>query len=390
MKNKTGITFKAVLKNIAALAFGCVAGLLLLEVVMRIYNPFEQRVRGNRIILPAHRKYVMTNKDIKGIPSKIIHTKNALGFRGPEKPADDFRNCLSIIAVGGSTTECLYLPDGGDWPAILGDSLKIHFKRFWINNAGLDGHSTFGHIILLKDYLVAIRPKVVLFLIGSNEIENTGNSGFESSHIKDKIRFSSIEAFFKSVSAYSEVGSLILNLYRYVRARARGLPHQIVDLKAIPRMPYPEVRLADLLKEHSVKYIPFFEKRLKALLRLSKENGILPVLITQPTLAGEGTDPVTQVNLAAIRMAGRSGYAEWKLLELYNDVTRRIGKDEGVLVVDLAREMPKNSSYYYDFLHYTEAGSKKVAEIIQPHLLQYLVKSFPTLAVGGESHPQNR
>jgi hypothetical protein len=39
--------------NLTALAFGCILGLLLLEAVLRIYNPFEQCVRGDRIVLPA-------------------------------------------------------------------------------------------------------------------------------------------------------------------------------------------------------------------------------------------------------------------------------------------------------------------------------------------------
>ena len=72
-----------------------------------------------------------------------------------------FEDYLTIIAVGGSTTECFLIADGQDWPAILGEKLKKSFNLVWINNAGLDGHSTFGHNVLMKDYIVKIKPKVV-------------------------------------------------------------------------------------------------------------------------------------------------------------------------------------------------------------------------------------
>lgn len=54
---------------------------------------------------------------------------------------------MTIISVGGSTTECFYISDDKTWTHILGMKLKSVFTRVWINNAGLDGHSTFGHII---------------------------------------------------------------------------------------------------------------------------------------------------------------------------------------------------------------------------------------------------
>ena len=40
----------------------------------------------------------------------------------------------------------------------------------WINNAGLDGATTYRHLILMEDYLIKLRPKVVLFLVGINDV----------------------------------------------------------------------------------------------------------------------------------------------------------------------------------------------------------------------------
>ncbi len=72
--------------------------------------------------------------------------------------------------MGGSTTECFYLSDDKTWQFNLEQKLKLKFKNIWINNAGLDGHSTFGHQILLDDYLIKIKPKIILFLVGVNDV----------------------------------------------------------------------------------------------------------------------------------------------------------------------------------------------------------------------------
>jgi lysophospholipase L1-like esterase len=378
------------LMSLAAVIFGCLVGILLLEFALRIHNPVESRIRGNRIVLPVGKKYVLNNRDIPGIPAEIVHTKNSIGFRGPEIPSEDLDSTLTVIAVGGSTTECVYLPDGEDWPSLLADLLKPEFRRVWINNAGLDGHSTFGHLVLMNDYIARIKPKVVLFLIGRNEIGNTGDTGFEASHVKGRVLFSSFKAFTKSLSAHSELGSVLLNLYRIGRARLRGLPHKVVDWKSISTTAYPEPDLDSLIAEHSQKYLPLYEERLRRLISACAEAGVFPVFITQPTLLGPGVDPVTHLNLAAVRVEGWSGYAHWRILEAYNDVTRRIGKENGVPVVDLAADMPRSSLYYYDSVHFTVAGSKEVAGCVARRLIPILLTRFPEYAESPTHGPSPR
>ena len=76
------------------------------------------------------------------------------------------------------------------------------------------------------------------------------------------------------------------------------------------------------------------------------------------------------------------GATAWQVLELYNDVTREVGRERGVLVIDLAREMPKNSTYYYDLMHYTNAGAARVADIIAAQLTPFLARKFPAYYQG--------
>src|SRR5580704_17588568 len=81
-----------------------------LEIFLRIYNPFHFRLKGDRILLPINQEVRIRNTINPKLDSLIINTRNALGFRGPDTPAN-FRQVLSIITVGGSTTECRFLSD---------------------------------------------------------------------------------------------------------------------------------------------------------------------------------------------------------------------------------------------------------------------------------------
>ena len=58
------------------------------------------------------------------------------------------------------------------------------------------------------------------------------------------------------------------------------------------------------------------------------------------------------------------GKAYWEKLEIYNDVTRNLAKKENVLLIDLARKMPKSTSLFYDCVHYTNAGAEVVSQIL--------------------------
>jgi hypothetical protein len=53
-----------------------------------------------------------------------------------------------------------------------------------------------------------------------------------------------------------------------------------------------------------------------------------------------------------------------------------------VKVVDLARELPKSSRYFYDNVHYTNEGAERVAEIIYSSACPYLAKRYPQYRTG--------
>lgn len=372
---------RTLILNVVTILFGVIIALLLLEVCLRVYNPFQARIKGNRIVLATNKTYRIKNNLIKGLDPEITVTRNSVGFRGPNPPAD-FGNHLTLVTVGGSTTQCFFLSDDQTWSARLGRRLEQSFGQVWVNNAGLDGHSTHGHLVLLEDFLIPMRPKVALFLVGANDVARSSIDEWDAENVKSGLQFHSPKALIKSLSAYSEVVALGLNAYRSFNAYQEGLIHQQLDLTKQGYLEVTEEAQRQYVELQGGSHLQGYEARLRRIVSLCREAGIEPVLVTQPLLAGAGTDDVTGVDLARVRAYGprQTGKMYWDVVELYNDVTRRVGGENNLLVIDLARELPKTSRYFYDFIHYTPQGAEATAEIISRSLCPALQAKYPEYA----------
>jgi lysophospholipase L1-like esterase len=341
------------------------------EILLRVFHPFPVRLKGDKIVLPQDQTYKIKNTGSMKLDKRIVHKKNHLGFRGKEKP-EGFENYFSIVTVGGSTTECFYINDGKDWPHLLGDNLENNFKLLWINNAGLEGHSTFGHQILLDDYLIKLQPKVILFLTGINDV------GIENLRTEDVHNLASQHpnSFFSKLADYSEVFNLIRIIQKYRNAKKMNLTNNNIDLQKLDKLLLSKVAIKKIVSQqisHSINY----RGRILKLVETCRKNNIEPVLITQPCLYGAGIDSITGIDLETIKIdKENNGKAGWKILQLYNDQARSVAKETNTCLIDLANEMPKNSLYFYDFVHYTNDGCTKVAEIISKDISPFFKSKF--------------
>ncbi|HMO81782.1 MAG TPA: SGNH/GDSL hydrolase family protein [Pyrinomonadaceae bacterium] len=354
------------LKNIGYVLFLVLFTILALEVMLRLYNPFASRLRGDKIMLPVNRVHHIENDHNPRLDKYILRTTNSLGFRGPEKP-NDLENRLSIVTVGGSTTECYYLSDDKTWSAVLMRDLESSFERVWLNNAGLDGHSTFGHQILLDDFLVRLRPKIILYLVGANDVGREDLVDYDESIIDRPLA---------NVLKKSEIFNIYLNYHRAEAARRLGVKHEHLDFARVGTRDLSTDEMDRILAQHN-QWLKDFRTRLLRLIESTKAAGIEPILLTQPTVVGVGVDPETGADLKKIALsAGSNGELYWRTLELYNQQTREIGRATNTTVIDLAVEMPKSTEFYYDAIHFTNAGAARVASVIAKDIRLYLKSNY--------------
>lgn len=337
-------------KNLLALGIGVVLALVLAELILRIYNPFSRRVRGREIVLPAGEVYEFSNVRLRGLDSHVRHSKNKLGFRGPEW-SDDTAG-LRIFCIGGSTTECFYLNDGDDWPAVMASALKKNNpgRKIWVNNAGLDGHSTRGHEVLLRDHVSKLKPDYIVFLVGCNDLAAVGFNPFEQYHLLKNLPF--YHRF--------EVYQLYLNFRLAREAKKRGIGHQDVNPEQ-----WPVADTAGWKKSAvAASELDAYRKRLAVLAELCLKCGARPVFVTQPCLLSDARDSVTGVYLGSCRYNDQSGLHYRARLDQINAATVAFCAERKFTCIRADRLLAPSSAYYYDFFHYTKAGSAEMGKIV--------------------------
>lgn len=350
---------------------------VLMEVGLRIHDPFHLRLKGNKIVLPVDQQVIITNQINPKLDAVIVNTRNHLGFRGANLPADT-GSLLKIVTVGGSATECHFLNDDKTWPYLLGKALADSLGRCWLNNAGFDGHSTYGHIILLNDHVKQLRPSAVVFLAGINDVEANSPTFHDNLNTRGgKVGWR--HYLFEN----SEVLNVALTFFRGWRSqRFNNTTDELLVLDSVRRQPLSEgVMRARLAAQEP--FLAGYRSRLEQLADTCLAWHILPVFLTQPDQFGAGRDPVTGADLELFPVDGpdaaMNGELLWEMLERYNDVVRSVCAERGLPMVDLARLMPKNSLYFYDMTHFTNQGAAEVSRLLSGPLSALFRQRFPYL-----------
>lgn len=357
-------------KNFKALMFSLGLAILLCEIILRIYNPFPFALQKGKLVIPANISKTFDNKWISRLDKNIYYSRNSLGFRGPEKPTST--GYISMITIGGSTTACTFLSDSCTWAFLLGKKLQLTNPNVWLNNAGVDGHSSFGHLLMLRDHIVPLKPDIAIFLMGINDTETDQSVEFDEMTEK-KIQTRSVKSFIKSLFNYSELGRTAFHFYQVRIAYKKGLYHQDIDVKKLIDNPQPDSIFIIRLQRQQV-FLSGYKRRTDSIIKICQDAGIKPVFLTQPSLFGDFRDPQTGIEMKDkwINLKDKdNALLQEKILEQYNDVLRK--DSTRIKVIDLARKMPKNSDYYYDFIHFTNKGAEKVAEILAAELA-FMVK----------------
>jgi lysophospholipase L1-like esterase len=227
---------------------------------------------------------------------------------------------------------------------------------------------------------------VVVFLIGINDMGRDQMPGLVTPYDENLTdRGRTVRPLFDVVADHSEVGSLLYNLDRSLRAWLLGFSHVIVD--SVGRGQPFNVFVGDRgvnaqgLLDRFDAFQPGYRERLKTLIDEVRKHGITPILVTQPFLWGDEVDPTTGHDLGNLKetLLGESttSLVYWKALEKYNATMRGVAETSGVTLVDLARMLPKDSFLYVDRMHFSNAGAAKVGKIIANAMCEKLQREFP-------------
>lgn len=99
----------------------------------------------------------------------FLYRRDRYGLRGDYGSLSQ----IDILAIGGSTTNELHIGEGQTWTDVLAENFRANGRAVTVANAGVDGHSTVGHLCSFEGWFPALpelRPRYVLAYIGINDI----------------------------------------------------------------------------------------------------------------------------------------------------------------------------------------------------------------------------
>jgi len=370
MDNNIILVLKKILNFFIYFFIILIITIVILEIIFRIVKPYNLGLADGTISLAYNKKYKIKNFN-KQLDNYIYFTKNNLGFRG-EEPPSDFNNYLTIIASGGSTTENARLTDDKTWVYFLGNLINNSYNKTWINNAGFAGHSTKAQLIIIKEHILKLKPKIIIILTGINDLGNVERDRFiENIHVP-----AIISKPFNFLKKNSYLFSFLHYLNEQIICRIVGLGYRL-DFN-LETLDYLEINKTE---EEKIKTIHLdkmnvFKTNLEKIVELLKQNSIIPVIVAQSTLCGNVIEEQTKKDLSKIKIGLINGKLYNELLDLYNAEALKIAEKNNLLYIDLEKKLGKKYEYYFDYIHYTNKGSERVAEIINEGLSPLLIKNF--------------
>ena len=354
---------KLALRGVLTLMSGLFT-LLLLELALRIISP-------GSVFTPAFdmRPHVRVRIDaagLAGVSPVGTYSTNKWGMRGDEPPSD-WGGWTTLVCVGGSTTQCFELDDHKTWPWLLQEDLRRAVPHVWVGNGGISGTSTMGHILFMQDVISVTRPDIVIFLIGNNE---KFNYVFGTNPSANSIARQRTSLSYRLFCA----SRLLQVLYSMKKAWFDEIPvlgtpwassFEPQPLRG-PEIEIPE-DLHDLLRDPDMT-----RNNVRRLISLARGMGVTPVFLTQPMLF-EDTPywrSVERVDFAASDTSVVSAATWWRLLDMDNRDIMEVCAEESVACYDLASVVPHDRRYFFDDVHFSEAGAALVADSVSAFLLR--------------------
>ena len=381
--------------NFVLIGVSVVVAALLGEVVLRVAYPppyayFIRRPNEVRVVDPKP-------EFLPGISGEASFTSSSMGLRadeiGPEH--EEF-----YLVFGGSTAECMYLDDTEAWPWLIQDLLnKAHdTDRYWIGNAGVSGQTSRQHVYQMHHLLRQMREvKTALVLVGANDLQLTtrSESGFEPVEIRlddDFLKVSGDE-FGKLRSPFMlhpEHGTDSWENTGYGRL-LRRLNDAVVELpkhrsKYLDKdgANYNQWRVHRRESDDIIDTLPDlsaglheYRRNLNMMIDIAQRNDCRLILLTQPTSWREDmpADEVALLWMGGIgdhqSNPGCTYYTPRALAEgidTYNQALVDVCEQRGAEYIDLANIIPKSSEYFFDDMHFNEAGARLMAESIVEYL----------------------
>lgn len=338
--------------------FSSFFALVLIEICLRLFSYGDDwvKIKEANVLRNFQFKYSINNL-YEHDTSSVDYVRNEYGLRDSCKSPKE----IDILTIGGSTTDQRYVPFESTFQVVLERRMSEELDSFGcITNAGVDGHSTLGHIFSFNHWFPLIpnlNPKFILLYVGVNDANFTRAlnrpkkliSGSENKNTDN------IKTFLKNFA----IVQALLPIYRLLKT----LPVNSVPAYAEhkPRLynldDYKVLKLNKLTAALSRENTNAFKSRMIILLKKIKDLNSIPICVTQPhryVMKKKGK----VYGIPNIFGRGFSGIDyDYSIRQLNSVILELCGEN----TLDLYNQKFLNS-HFYDGVHTTALGSEAIGD----------------------------
>jgi lysophospholipase L1-like esterase len=341
-----------------------------------VFSPINRIIRL-RELRPNMAGFVQPDKDyLEGTENLVdkkyfVHT-DSNGFL--INPLQSQNEEEKIVFLGGSTTECLYVTETMRFPFLVAEKIADQTgTKVTSKSSGVSGNNSMHSINILLNKVLPERPRVVVLMESINDLnvmlyEKTyWNRNVSRSLIMDTAMVASYNSVFPTEKIEKPEG-LLKDVFPYLSLRYSILKNQLAQRgKKTVVNEWANTAAGDITfnQQHIEEN---FRSSIKTFVSVCRAWNIVPVLMTQQNRIVENPDRLVLNGFKPLEKRGISYEVYRQEYLRFNQIIRDIADEEGVLLIDLDKEVPKKSEYIYDVVHVNDKGSELIADIVSSEL----------------------
>jgi lysophospholipase L1-like esterase len=370
------------IRPVAGVVVLCLALLAATEMLLRVWYPAPTRYYvwppGLRV------DFATSEAATPGVTGQGRFRTNSLGLRSDEPFADARR---VVYVFGGSTAADLYLDQDEAWVSRVQQRLNQipGQPRTWVGNLARPSLASVHNLIHFDRLLPELpRADVLVDLVGVNDLQLALKSSYLDPTPERNLDWAFAlrppEGGLASRLATVRAARFVWRTWRqarlgFVQTRDGAGYARLREC----RQTAPPGNLVDALPDLGPALTEYREN-LRTLAARARAYGAPILFLTQPTLWAEAMGPAEQARLLAGGLGPIKTWCEHRRyyspralaagMQAFNEVLRDVCREPGMTCRDLAAALPARAAYFYDDMHFSEAGAARVAELVVGWILE--------------------
>lgn len=349
-------------------------------VVMNLFSPFLAFVGEPVTTLQPnlrHKVNIVGGAEF-GVDGIQTITTDARGYRTntPIDYAQREPRALRIVAIGGSTTEDIYLDDTKTWTFLLAKRLSKALDRpVEMINTGVSGLRARHHLLTLRES-EKFSPDIAVIMMGINDW---------NLHIKSAQR-SSFQNAVSFVGRFSIMNTVLFQAIRMARAFVVGVVTPAVAVReqtlAHRRSQHDSLARKDVRSFRITAVSSEYQTSVDGIAAECRRRNMLCFFVDQATAYDAAIEPVLKRRLWMTPPDEQYTLPLDDMIQIakfYNVWLQRQAKKDGMEFCAVAKDVPPTTEFFFDDCHFNERGAQRITSLVADCMEKPLRERFASL-----------